>query len=203
MVAARLAERSPDRMVLLRPGWERNYEGRPAVYPIGCSGVDDPRRRTARDGRYNLVLRGSNASGLSEEAHEPALPPPPSSRCSSRRSPPGIARRFVFSDRSWSRCCRRSGRISAKGRLVAEARMPARCRTRTSERAGAVPEPGAGSEKQALLEKPCLRTRAESLVELLEMKVMMSRTPGLSTSPTDPAMRAACTTPSREGGRLR
>jgi Lon protease-like protein len=33
-------------------------------------------------------------------------------------------------------------------------------------------------EKQALLEKPCLRTRAESLVELLEMKIMMARTPG-------------------------
>jgi Lon protease-like protein len=33
-------------------------------------------------------------------------------------------------------------------------------------------------EKQALLEKPCLRSRAESLVELLEMKIMMARTPG-------------------------
>ena len=32
-------------------------------------------------------------------------------------------------------------------------------------------------EKQALLEQPCLRTRAESLVELLEMKMMMARTP--------------------------
>src|SRR5207253_1486040 len=35
-------------------------------------------------------------------------------------------------------------------------------------------------EKQALLEQPSLRTRAESLVELLEMKIMMARTPGLS-----------------------
>jgi Lon protease-like protein len=34
-------------------------------------------------------------------------------------------------------------------------------------------------ERQALLEKPCLRTRAESLVELLEMKIMMARTPGM------------------------
>jgi len=34
-------------------------------------------------------------------------------------------------------------------------------------------------EKQALLERPCLRTRAEALVELLEMKMMMARTPGL------------------------
>ena len=36
-------------------------------------------------------------------------------------------------------------------------------------------------EKQALLEKASLRTRAESLVELLEMKIMIARTPGGST----------------------
>ena len=36
-------------------------------------------------------------------------------------------------------------------------------------------------EKQALLERPCLRSRAESLVELLEMKVLMARTPGSSS----------------------
>ena len=35
-------------------------------------------------------------------------------------------------------------------------------------------------EKQALLEQQNLRIRAESLVELLEMKIMMARTPGLS-----------------------
>ncbi len=35
-------------------------------------------------------------------------------------------------------------------------------------------------EKQALLEKQSLRARAESLVELLEMKIMMARTPGMS-----------------------
>jgi Lon protease-like protein len=35
-------------------------------------------------------------------------------------------------------------------------------------------------EKQALLEQDCLRTRAEQLVELLEMKMLIARTPGLS-----------------------
>jgi Lon protease-like protein len=33
-------------------------------------------------------------------------------------------------------------------------------------------------EKQALLERPCLKTRAESLVELLEMKTMVAKRPG-------------------------
>jgi len=36
-------------------------------------------------------------------------------------------------------------------------------------------------EKQALLEQPSLMTRATSLVELLEMKIMVARTPGVST----------------------
>ena len=35
-------------------------------------------------------------------------------------------------------------------------------------------------EKQALLERPCLRTRAASLVELLEMKIITARTPAPS-----------------------
>jgi hypothetical protein len=35
-------------------------------------------------------------------------------------------------------------------------------------------------EKQALLERQCLRSRAESLVELLEMKIMLGRTAGAS-----------------------
>ena len=35
-------------------------------------------------------------------------------------------------------------------------------------------------EKQALIEQASLRRRAESLVELLEMKIMMARTPNVS-----------------------
>src|SRR6185436_4497696 len=44
-------------MVLLRPGWEGDYEGRPPVYPIGCAGVITHAERLA-DGRFNIVLRG-------------------------------------------------------------------------------------------------------------------------------------------------
>jgi Lon protease-like protein len=44
-------------MVLLQPGWEGDYEGRPAVYPIGCAGVITHHDRLP-DGRYNIVLRG-------------------------------------------------------------------------------------------------------------------------------------------------
>ena len=43
--------------VLLRPGFEKNYEGRPPIYSVGCAGVithADPQP----DGRFNIVLRG-------------------------------------------------------------------------------------------------------------------------------------------------
>src|ERR1019366_9032706 len=56
-------------MVLLKPGWERDYDGRPAVYPIGCSGVVTHFERLA-DGRYNLVLRGLERFRIVEENHE-------------------------------------------------------------------------------------------------------------------------------------
>ena len=35
-------------------------------------------------------------------------------------------------------------------------------------------------EKLALLEQPSLRARASSLIELLEMKILIARTPGVS-----------------------
>jgi Lon protease-like protein len=44
-------------LALLRPGWEEDYEGQPAVHPVGCLGkiVADQR---LDGGRYNLLLRG-------------------------------------------------------------------------------------------------------------------------------------------------
>jgi hypothetical protein len=44
-------------MVLLQPGFERHYEGRPAVYPVGCAGVITHTERLS-DGRCDIVLRG-------------------------------------------------------------------------------------------------------------------------------------------------
>jgi Lon protease-like protein len=57
MVADALAGDRLIGMVLLRAGWQEEYEGRPAIYPIGCSGVIT-HVETLPDGCYNLVLRG-------------------------------------------------------------------------------------------------------------------------------------------------
>ena len=53
-------------MALLRPGWEADYDGRPAVYPVGCSGVITHVERLA-DGRYNIVLRGLDRFRIVDE----------------------------------------------------------------------------------------------------------------------------------------
>jgi Lon protease-like protein len=161
-------------MVLLRPGGEGSYEGRPAVYPIGCSGVITHCERLA-DGRYNIVLRGVDRFKILAEDHARSY----------RRATvePLTERPLAPADLAAVR--RQRSKLAA---LLAPA----------VERAGADPASASAMgdedlvnalaqyldleplEKQALLEQNCLRTRAESLVELLEMKVLMARSPGLS-----------------------
>jgi uncharacterized protein len=57
MVADALAGDSIIGMVVLRPGYEADYEGRPPVYALGCAGVIVAAERLP-DGRYDIVLRG-------------------------------------------------------------------------------------------------------------------------------------------------
>lgn len=56
-------------MALLAPGWEPDYEGRPAVQPFACLGRIATHQRL-EDGRYNLLLQGVRRIELLEE-----LPP--------------------------------------------------------------------------------------------------------------------------------
>jgi uncharacterized protein len=44
-------------MALLRPGWEADYHGRPAIYPIGCAGKVEE-CEPLEHGRYNILLKG-------------------------------------------------------------------------------------------------------------------------------------------------
>jgi uncharacterized protein len=58
-------------MTLLRPGWESDYHGRPAIYPVGCAGALE-RCEPLADGRFNLSLRGLGRFRVTEEhAGEP------------------------------------------------------------------------------------------------------------------------------------
>jgi Lon protease-like protein len=44
-------------MIRLRPGFEKDYEGRPPIYSVGCAGVIDKYEQLP-DGRYVILLRG-------------------------------------------------------------------------------------------------------------------------------------------------
>ncbi len=57
-------------MVLLQPGYENDYEGRPPIYATGCSGLITHSDRLD-DGRFNLVLQGIEKFTIQSE-EEPA-----------------------------------------------------------------------------------------------------------------------------------
>jgi Lon protease-like protein len=57
MVADALAGDSIIGMVMLKPGYEAQYEGRPPVFEVGTAGVIVVSEELP-DGRYNIVLRG-------------------------------------------------------------------------------------------------------------------------------------------------
>ncbi len=72
MVADALAGDRIIGMVLLRPGYEDDYEGRPPIYATGCSGLITHVERLD-DGRFNLVLRGSRSSrSMARRSRRPA-----------------------------------------------------------------------------------------------------------------------------------
>jgi len=61
-------------MVLLEPGWERDYEGRPALAPVACLGKIMAHERLPT-GRHNVLLRGMRRAAIRRE-----LPPQTSFR---------------------------------------------------------------------------------------------------------------------------
>ena len=53
-------------MVLLRPGFEADYQGRPPIYAVGCAGVITHSQPLA-DGCYDIVLRGMEKFRIASE----------------------------------------------------------------------------------------------------------------------------------------
>jgi len=53
-------------LVLLHPGWERDYEGRPAIAPVACVGKITAHERLPA-GRHNILLRGLRRAAIRRE----------------------------------------------------------------------------------------------------------------------------------------
>ena len=174
MVADAVASDRMIGMVLLRPGWERDYEGRPAVYPVGCSGVLSHVERLS-DGRSNLVLRGLERFRIVDEDHERSY----------RRATIEPLRERMLDAEDRAAIRRQRSKLESMlapppDRVGTDSTMPSSMSDEDLVNALAQYLDLEALEKQALLERPCLRSRAEALVELLEMKMLMARTPGLS-----------------------
>jgi uncharacterized protein len=71
MTADAMASHQMIGMVLLKPGWEQDYYGRPPVYPVGCAGIVEE-CRPLEDGRFNIRLKGvSRFRIVAEQDGEP------------------------------------------------------------------------------------------------------------------------------------
>jgi Lon protease-like protein len=66
MVAEVLTSHKTIGMILLRPGWEKDYHGRPPVFGSGCAGRIET-CQALEDGKYNIVLRGVSRFRVVEE----------------------------------------------------------------------------------------------------------------------------------------
>jgi uncharacterized protein len=150
-------------MTLLQPGYEADYEGRPAVYPVGCAGVITHSEQLP-DGRSNVVLRGIEKFRILEEdtsreyriAHIEPLSE-------------------IATDAERALLKQRRNRLEAVlaaaiERGGADPRFPAAIPdddlvNALSQYLGLDPV-----ERQALLERNGILARCEGLIELLEMK---------------------------------
>jgi Lon protease-like protein len=168
MVADALAGDRIIGMVLLRPGWENDYEGRPPVYRTGCAGVITNAERLS-DGRYNIVLQGLEKFRIVDEDH---------SRTYRIANVDGITESPVEGERDAMRNARRKLEAllvpQPEGR-AADLKLPPSMPDEDLVNALAQYLELEAVEKQALLERDSLLSRCRSLIELLEMKVLVAR----------------------------
>ena len=155
-------------MVLLRPGWEGDYEGRPPIYPVGCAGLIT-NAEPLSDGRYNIVLQGLQKFRVTAED---------TSRSYRLAHVEMILEAWSDADRD----VMRSERQRLEELLVpqpsgrgANPRMPRSMPDEDLVNALAQYLELEPVEKQALLERDGLLARCRSLIELLEMKVIVAR----------------------------
>jgi uncharacterized protein len=155
-------------MALLQPGWEGNYEGRPAIYPVGCAGLITHAERLS-DGRYNIILRGLEKFRVVRERD---------SRAYRLADIDPMLEALSDRDREVVRSERR--RLEAllvpqpAGRGV-DPKVPPSMGDEDLVNALAQYLELETVEKQALLEREGLVARCRSLIELLEMKVLVAR----------------------------
>jgi Lon protease-like protein len=152
-------------LVMLRPGWEPQYDRAPEVYPIGCAGFITHADKLP-DGRYNIMLRGLEKFRILSE----------------RPARHGVERYRIARVESIKEV--KSGTTAAS--QVARQRLEKLLAKKLhkhdhdfipkdvpdADLVHAIAQHLEPLEKQALLECNSLLERCEALVELLEMRMM-------------------------------
>ncbi len=159
-------------MALLKPGHDTEYEGRPPVFDVGCAGLITHVERQ-NDGRFNLILRGLEKFRIDVEE-------PPTDGVLYR-----IAHVTSFEEMTDD---------AERAALRAERRRLEAMLEPSLERDGGsrLPRDMADDElvnalsqyldlepveKQALLERSGALDRCRTLIELIEMKLLMQQRP--------------------------
>ena len=165
MVADALAGDRIIGMVLLRAGFERDYEGRPSIFPIGCAGVITHSERLA-DGRFNIVLKGiEKFRVIGEDASKPY-------RLAMIDSMPELVGEADRTELHRLRVRLETLLAAAVEREGGEPRFPPAMPDEDLVNALAQYMGLEPLERQALLERDGVPARCRSLIELLEMKTM-------------------------------
>ena len=153
--------------MLLRPGWERDYDGRPPVYPVGCAGVITHAERLA-DGRFDIVLRGMEKFRITGE--ETGKPYRVAQVAAMPETLPDSMRAEIREERR-----RLETLLVPQPEGLTDARVPSSMPDEDLVNALAQYLEFDPVEKQALLERDGLLERCRSMIELLEMKVLVAR----------------------------
>lgn len=155
-------------MVLLQPGHDDEYEGRPPVFPVGCAGVIT-HSEPLGDGRYNIVLRGLERFRIGGE--EPGR----SYRLARIEGLPEVVPEVDRAELRRHRHRLEALLAAAIERTGKEPRFPPAVPDEDLVNALAQYIDLEPLERQALLERDGILQRCRALVELLEMKSLMQR----------------------------
>jgi uncharacterized protein len=155
-------------MVLLRPGWESDYDGRPPVYTIGCAGLITHAERL-HDGRFNIVLKGFEKFAIEDEDTSLAY------RLARVRSLEESVRDEEKNEMRVSRRRLETLLVPQPQGRGADPKVPPSMPDEDLINALAQYLELEPVERQALLERDGLLARCRSLIELLEMKVIVAQ----------------------------
>jgi Lon protease-like protein len=158
-------------MVLLKPGHDAMYEGRPPIFTVGCAGVVT-HLEPLSDGRYNLVLRGVERFRIDGEE-----PPDRAYRVARLTALPEVIAEEHRAELRRHRHHIEALLAAAQERAGTEPRFPPAMPDEDLVNALAQHLDLEPMERQALLERDGVLERCRALIDLLEMRTRAPNAP--------------------------